>query len=369
MSIALHPPIDFAGIRREAAEIADEAQQIIAEILLSGRVLQGPAVTVFEEQIARFCGRKHAVCVGSGTDALYFAMIASGIGPGDDVLVPDVSFIATAAAVLRTGARPVFVDIGPSCHLDLEQAQLRISPRTRAMLFVNLFGSMTDPERVEAFGRRHGITIIEDAAQSFGACFGARRSGAVGAASVLSFDPMKVLSAPGSGGAVLTDDDALADEVRLLRYHGRSGGRFVRLGFNSQLPSLSAALLSLKLHKAPIWLCRRQQAAEQMADAFRDLPISIPEIEASSTHAWQKFVLLTDRRDELMRHLAGAGVPSMIHYPRPLHREPMFEPASDCQFERACLHAARTMSLPIHGHLDQSEIARIIAAMRQFFSA
>jgi dTDP-4-amino-4,6-dideoxygalactose transaminase len=356
--------IEFAGCRREHLEMAEPLAVRVAEVLATGQMLQGPEVAAFEGQIAEACQRRHAVCVGSGTDALFFALVALGIGPGDEVLTPDVSFIASAAAVLRTGAAPVFVDIDASCNLDLDRAAEVITERTRALLFVQLFGGMGDPVRIEAFAREHGLLVVEDAAQSFGARFAGRACGSV---SILSFDPMKVLSAPGSGGALLTDDGDLARRARRLRYHGKAQDRYLELGYNSQLPSLAAAVLSLKLERQPAWTARRRAIAELYRESFADLPIELPVRDPAVDHVWHKFTLRVAARDDLMGWLKAAGVPTLVHYPRPFHREDLFRSDRQADFPRADHHAAHTLSLPIHAQLSDGELGRVVDAVAGFF--
>ena len=359
--------IEFAGCRREYLEMADPVGACMAAVLAGGNVLQGPQIPAFEAELALMCERRYAVCVGSGTDALYFALVALGIGPGDEVLAPDLSFIATASAILRTGARPVFVDVDASCNLDLDQAAASVTGKTRAIIYVQLFGGMGDPEALETFGKAHGIAVIEDGAQSFGARFEGRPCGAVGEASVLSFDPMKVLSAPGSGGAVLTDDFETARRVRRLRYHGREENQYLELGFNSQMPSTTAAVLSLKLARHQQWTERRAAVASRFLSTFAGLPMDFPTWPTCVDHVWHKFVLRCDERDALGAWLSARGVPTLVHYPRPFHWEPLFGVQDDERCPVAIAHSARTLSLPIHAHLTSDEVDHIVTSVAAFF--
>lgn len=359
--------IEFSGCRREHLEIAREAGARIEAVLSSGKVLQGPEVATFEGEIAQACGRAHAVCVGSGTDALYFALVSLGLGAGDEVLIPDLSFIATASAVLRIGAKPVPVDVDRACNLDLATAAARVTERTRAIVHVQLFGGMGDPAALDGFAAAHGLKVVEDAAQAFGAAYGTRLCGNVGDASALSFDPMKVLSAPGSGGAVLTDSPEVAQRARRLRYHGRESGDYVELGFNSQMPSLTAAVLSLKLKHLPRWTERRRAIAAHYRQCFAGLPVSFPEWDGAVEHVWHKFVLRCANRDGLAAALRKRGVPTMIHYPRPFHREPLIGVRPDEDYPAATAHAVTTLSLPIHSHLTDGEVEHIAEAVRAFF--
>jgi dTDP-4-amino-4,6-dideoxygalactose transaminase len=348
-------------------ELSDALTARVANVIRSGQMLQGPDVAAFEQSLSRRCDRQHAVCVGSGTDALYFALIALGIGVGDEVLAPDVSFVATAAAIRRAGATPVLVDIDEICNLDIAKAADKITSRTRAMVYVQLFGGMGDTARLEAFAAQFGLAIVEDAAQSFGARLG-RPAGGVGQVSALSFDPMKVLSAPGSGGAVLTDDVEIAARIRRLRYHGRQDGLYLEVGFNSQMSSLVAATLALKLEHHDCWTTRRQQIAGRFLDAFGDLPLWFPTWSDNLRHVWHKFTMRYEKRDDLAAWLRAEGVPTMVHYPRPFHREPFLDClADDALFPTASRHAATTLSLPIHAHLEDGEVEQIVDAVRGYF--
>jgi dTDP-4-amino-4,6-dideoxygalactose transaminase len=338
----------------------------MVEVALTGSdaLLSGTLVGALEDRIARLCGRRRAIGVGSGTDALYFALAALDVKPGDEVLAPDVSFIATAGAIARTGARPVFVDIDATGGLDLEKAARRVSERTRAMVYAHLFGSMGDPAKVEAFAAVHGLHLIEDAAQAFGARYAGRPAGSMGVISALSFDPMKVVSAPTTAGAVLTDDDALAARVRRLRYHGREQGACVEVGYNSQLSTIAAAVLAAKLDHHPAWTERRRDIARAYDAGLRSLPLALPQPDPAVEHVWHKFHLRTPRRDELAGRLAEMGVPTKVHYPRALHQEPLFSHENqDEDFPLACAYARETLSLPIHAHLSDAEVDRVIRSV------
>jgi len=361
--------IDFVGCGHEHLELKEALAHEVSEVLSSGQMILGPVVEAFEEQLARACGRRHAVTVGSGTDALYFALRALGVGPGDEVLTPDVSFIASASAILRTGARPVFVDVDEHCHLDLTLAADLVTPRTRALMYVQLFGAMGDPEAVEAFAAQHALAVVEDGAQGFGARFGQRPCGSLGDISALSFSPMKVLSAPGNGGAVLTDSDASAAAIRRLRYHGREAGRFVELGCSSLLPSIAAAVLSLKLANQERWTARRDEIARRYIARLEGFLVELPRPDPQVRHVWHKFTVALAGRDALGASLRSAGVPTMVHYPLPLHREPIFGPWEDAAFPRACAHAARTLSLPLHAHLSEDQIEHILAQATKHLSS
>ncbi|MDZ4371005.1 MAG: DegT/DnrJ/EryC1/StrS family aminotransferase [Phenylobacterium sp.] len=362
-------PVEFFGCGQEHLELQAEILDAASRVLTGGKVLQGPDVAQFESSIAEQCGRRHAVAVGSGTDALFFALVAADVGVGDEVLVPDFSFLASASAILRLGARPVFVDVGPDCTLDLDRAAASVTARTRALVHVQLFGGMAAPAAVEQFAADHDLILVEDFAQSFGAGLGGRRAGSMGLAGAVSFDPTKVLGAPGSGGAVVTDDDAVCARVRRLRYHGKEGGAFVELGYNSQMPSLTAAILSLKLARFESWRARRTQTAQHYLKAFEPLPLGRPLWPDDVRHVWHKFVVQTPHRDALAAYLAGQGVATAIHYATPFHREPLFGPSGDDEdFPESSRLSRQSLSLPIHSHLRADEVERVAAAVTAFFS-
>ncbi len=361
--------IDFFGCVGDYAELSAAMLDRTAAVLASGQVLGGPDVARFEARVATLAGRKHAVAVGSGTDALFFALLGAGIEPGDEVLVPAISFVASASAILRARARPVFVDIGSDVAIDLDRAAQLITPATRALVHVHLFGAMSDPERAERFAARYRIALVEDYAQSFGASYSGRPAGSLGIASATSFDPTKVVGAPGSGGALVTNDPAIAARARRLRLHGQSENGFVELGFNSQLSSVGAAILNLKLERHAEWTQRRAAIATRYISGLADLPIALPPVDAQVLHVWHKFIVLTEQRDALAMALEAQGIPFRVHYDRPLPKEELFDVAQkDADFPNALDYCRRTLSLPIHTHLSDDEVDRVIAAVRAFFA-
>jgi dTDP-4-amino-4,6-dideoxygalactose transaminase len=353
--------IPFFAAAREFAAHGRELLELVTHVLDGGQTLQGDHVRDFEQALARHVGRAHAVAVGSGTDALFFALRALGIGAGDDVLVPALSFIASASCIVRAGARPVFVDTDERHLLDLDRARTAITARTRALIAVDLFGQTPDRLQVEELAAEHRLVVIEDAAQALGAA----HAGATGAISCLSFDPTKPLAAPGSGGALLTDDPRLAARVRRLRWHGRDDdGRYGELGYNSQLPEISAAVLRHKLALEPGWRAARQAIAARYTAALATTPdIQAPVYEDSAAHAFSKYVIRSRERDALCERLARAGVPTRIHYARPLHREPLFADFGAAACPNAERAAREVLSLPIHPFLHAHELDRIVAAL------
>lgn len=359
-------PIPFFATAREHAAHRDEVLAAIDAALAGGRSLQGPPVAELEAELARRAGRAHAVGLGSGTDALAFALLAAGVGPGDEVIVPALSFIATASCVLRAGATPVFADVDEAGLLDLASAAALVTGRTRACIAVQLFGQMADPAALEAFAARHDLALVEDAAQALGAERDGRRAGGVGLASCLSFDPTKTVAAPGSGGALLCDDAALAERVRRLRWHGRdASGAFAELGFNSQLPSAAAAVLRVKLEHDAAWTGHRAAIAGRYDAALEGVAGTAPLPRVGGRHVFHKYVVRTapERRDPLRERLDAAGIPTLVHYARVLPDQPVFAalPATEVPVARAL--AGSVVSLPIHPFLRSDEVDRVVEAL------
>ena len=364
-------PIPFFGAQREWAAHAEQLRGPIEAALASGRWLEGDPVAAFERELAARCGRAHAVSVGSGTDALFFALRALGLGQGDEVLVPDFSFVATATAVVRAGARPVWTDVDEDGLLDLGDAAARVGPRTAAVIAVSLFGRPLDTAAAEAFADRHGLALLEDAAQALGASACGRPAGAVGVAASVSFDPTKPVAAPGSGGAVLTDDDALARACLRLRCHGREGGGpSAVLGYNSRLATISAAALLVKLSLEPSWRASRTRVADAYEAAVECVEgLTPPGRSAGCEHAYSKYVVRVDGgpkvRTALATALQRAGVTTQVHYRLPLHAHPVFAdrpPAGGAPPQAAAL-TQRVLSLPIHPFLRADEVQRVTCAL------
>jgi UDP-2-acetamido-2-deoxy-ribo-hexuluronate aminotransferase len=359
--------IPFFGRRRELAADGEATRRIAWEVLGSGQALQGPQVAAFEAALAAATGRAEAIAVGSGTDALFLALRALGIGAGDEVIVPALSFIASASCVVRAGARPVFVDVDDHYLLDLELAAAAITERTRAIVAVSLFGQLIEPEGLEGLAAEHGLAVIDDAAQSLGTRVGGVRSGAIGRVSCCSFDPTKPIAAPGSGGAVLCDEVDLADRVRSLRWHGRDrSGRSVELGYNSQLPELSAALLVRSLGRADAATARRREIADRYDAAIGGLGgVQGPRRLGHGGHGFSKYVVrvAAESRDRIRAELGRGGVPTRVHYPLALNREPCFAACEPAAAPRAERLTGEVISLPIHAQLTDAEVARVGSAI------
>lgn len=365
--------IPFFGVAREYAACGAEMLPLVERTLASGGLLQSADVAALEGELARYCGRTHAVAVGSCTDALFFTLVGAGVEPGDEVLVPDFSFVASASCILRAGATPVFCDVDEWGNMDLAKAANLVTPRTKAIIYVHLYGRMGDPAGVEAFADERELVLIEDAAQAIGATCGDRRAGSLGLAGCTSFDPTKPLSCLGSGGAVVTDDDSLAADIRALRYHGRDvSRRFARLGYNSQMPSASAALLRYKLAQDPAWGDRRRAIAARYNAALEPLGLKVPWEAPGTRHIYHKYVVQTNQRDALAAHLKAAGVEVMVHYAEPLHAHPLFAgslPKGGVKSPVAKGLAASVLSLPMHPWLTDAEVDVVTQSVASFFGA
>lgn len=364
--------VPFLELAPAHDEIAAELAEAAARVMAGGWYVLGPEVAAFEERFAGFAGARHCVGVGSGLDALHLSLLAMGIGPGDEVLVPSNTYVATWLAVSRAGATPVPVEPDPATgNVDPDRLEAVRTPRTRAVLPVHLYGLPADLPAVRAFADRHGLALLADAAQAHGARLEGRPVGAW-ATSAWSFYPTKNLGALGDGGAVTTDDDVLAERLRSLRNYG-SRRKYVHdeRGLNSRLDELQAALLSVKLARLDEWNARRARLATRYLDGLAGTTVRLPVVPAGAVHAWHVFAVHTARRDALAAHLAGEGVGTLMHYPVPPHRSGAYadmalDPGSLPVAERL---AAETLSLPLGPHLGDDDADRVIAAVRGFDDA
>jgi dTDP-4-amino-4,6-dideoxygalactose transaminase len=365
--------IPLVDLHAQYAEIRDEVLAAIDGVLDGMRLTLGPNVVAFEQEFAAYCGSADCVGVGSGTDALLLALQALGIGAGDEVIVPAHTIIATAEAVSLVGARPIIVDVEPGSRcLDPDLVERAISPRTRAMIAVHMHGQMADLDRLADLGARHRIPLIEDAAQAHGAELRGRRAGSVGALGCFSFYCSKNLGAYGEAGAITTSDPELAAKLRLLRNHG-DGGHYehVRLGTNSRLDELQAAILRIKLRRLDAWNALRRRHAAVLAGLLEDAGLELPGEADGRRHIYHHFAVLAPDRLSLQRDLAAAGVMTGIHYPRPLHLQPPYralgyQPGDHPVAERI---ATNVLSLPMYPELQDEQLARIATAARSALTA
>ena len=368
-------------LRAQYDSIAPEIRAAIDAVLARQQFVLGPECEALEAEIAQVCGTRHGIGVASGTDALELALHACGVNAGDEVIVPAFTFIATGSAVSALGARPVFADIEPATYnLDPDQLEILITPRTRAIVAVHLFGLAANMEPILAIAAKHGIPVIEDNAQSLGATYQGKKTGSMGRAGCLSFYPSKNLGAYGDAGMIVTDDDKLATRLRSLRNHGQTG-RYVSTerGWNSRLDELQAAILRVKLRHLQEWTAACQGHARRYDDLLRDLPgITLPRVPAGREHVYYLYTLQiagrakgndpggATRSDVVQQRLAERGVSSVVYYPVPLHLQPLYaslggKPGDLRVSERA---SREVLSIPLYPQMTNEQVERVAQAVR-----
>ncbi|HEV2099933.1 MAG TPA: DegT/DnrJ/EryC1/StrS family aminotransferase [Stellaceae bacterium] len=364
------PQVPFADLGWQWRQIEAEALPDLGRLFAASAFCLGPWVERFETEIAAYLGVGQAIGVNSGTSALHLALIAAGIGPGDRVLVPANTFVATAWAVLYVGAAPVLCDVEPgSWNIDPTDAERRCGPAVRAILPVHLYGQPADMAAINALAGRHGLAVIEDAAQAIGAAYGGRRVGGFGRLGCFSFYPAKNLGAAGEAGLVTTDDAALAKRVRALRDHAQIE-RYVHseLGFNYRMDGIQGLVLSHKLLRLEEWTAQRRAVAQRYLDELSDTPLELPRV-VNGDHVWHLFVVHTPKRDRLRRHLHERGIHTGLHYPVPLHRQSCFSHLEIDQSSFPCAdrNARECLSLPIFAGMTPAQTDRVIAEIHGFF--
>ena len=364
--------IPFMRLDRQFEQHKDTIMGLCEQVFSHGQVLQGPEVAALEEQLCAVMGTKHAVAVGSGTDALYFALVSAGIGPGDRVAVPAMTFVATASPVIRAGAIPVFVDAGDDYQPDVAKTiELVESGSVNAVVTAHLYGQLFEIAPLAKACKANGVSLIEDAAQALGATINGSAPGARSVAASLSFDPMKIAGAFGSGGAIVTNDADIANRTRRLRYHGRDESRvYQELGYNSQLASVQAAIIGFKLDHMDEWTDRRQQIARRYTAVLDEISSAIPPRELpGSHHVFHKYGLTAgNKRNRLRKHLSDAGIKTMVHYSPPLHTEPIFSGyiGPEDRLPEAERLSKEALSLPIYPELADSEVDYVCEQLTTF---
>jgi dTDP-4-amino-4,6-dideoxygalactose transaminase len=318
--------IPYVNLGAQFAEEKAELMPRIEAVLAGGMHVGGPEVEAFELEIAEYVGTRHAVALGSGTDALIFGMIAAGIGPGDEVITPPNSFVASTAAIVRTGATPVFADVRGDGLIDPDAVAAAVTPRTAAIMPVHLWGGICDMEALWALAERHDLAIIEDAAQAMGTRYRNRRAGSLGTVGCFSAHPLKIFNALGDAGFITTDSAEIASRVRLLRNHGLVDRDTVcEFGYVSRLDALQAVVLRYRLGRLDEMIERRRSNVVLYRDLLKGVPIRLPEQKPYEFHTFVNLVSQCDRRDELQKHLADKGVQTVVHYNTPIHLQPAAE--------------------------------------------
>jgi UDP-2-acetamido-2-deoxy-ribo-hexuluronate aminotransferase len=379
--------IPFIDLKAQYAVVKDDVQRRIDSVLDSGRFIMGPEITELEKELSAFTGAKHTVACSSGTDALLMPLMAMGIGPGDAVFVPPFTFVATVEAVALLGATPVFVDIKPDTfNIDPDKLELAIqatlkgdasiyplpaqdgSLTPKAIIPVDLFGLPADYDRVMPIAERHGLFVLEDAAQGLGGKYKGRMSGSLAHAGATSFFPAKPLGCYGDGGAVFTDDDAMLEKLLSIRVHGQGTDKYdnIRLGLNARMDTLQAAILLSKLAIFPGELQRRQQVADAYNSRLSQVNgIVCPQTPANMSNAWAQYTIRTNNRDRVCDCLRQDSVPTAVYYPIPLHQQQAY---SNLGYQSGDMPvsedmATQVMSLPMHPYLTEETIDTICSAV------
>jgi dTDP-4-amino-4,6-dideoxygalactose transaminase len=363
------PPIPVLDLLAQYAGLRDEVLQALREVADSTTYILGPRVAEFEEAFAAYTGARHCVGVNSGTSALHLALIAADVGPGDEVITVPMTFIATCWAISYTGATPVFVDVDPATYtMDVEQVERRITSKTKALLPVHLYGQPADLGPLLEIGRRHGIPVIEDAAQAHGARYRGQGAGTFGLCGCFSFYPGKNLGAYGEGGAVVTDDDRVAARLRVLRDHAQSKRyHHDEIGFNYRMDAFQGAVLSIKLRRLEEWIKARCKLAARYRERLADLPLQLPAEAPDRRHVWHLFVALHPERDRIRRELEARGIHSGLHYPVPVHLQKAYRllghrPGDFLVSERV---ARECLTLPLFPEMTIAQQDRVVEALRE----
>ncbi len=378
MSVAVQN-IQMVDLKGQYQKIKSEINVAVLDCIENAQFIQGPQVKTFQQDLEEYLGVRHVIPCANGTDALQIAFMALGLQPGDEVIVPSFTYVATAEVIALLHLKPVMVDVHPDTfNITAELVEAAITPKTKAIVPVHLFGQSADMESIMQVTEKHGLFVVEDNAQAIGADYffktgKTQKAGTIGHIGTTSFFPSKNLGCYGDGGALMTNDDALAAQIRMIANHGQRKKYYHEVvGVNSRLDSLQAAILSVKLQYLDAYAAARQSAAAYYDEAFKEIEdIQIPVRQHNSTHVFHQYSLLIKegRRDELQQYLAERGIPSMIYYPVPLYRQNAFKQYVPEGFqlpvtERLC---GEVISLPIHTEMDEELLKYISGSIKSFF--
>lgn len=359
--------VPLADLAAQYRTIQTDIDRAVRAVLEGGHYVMGPNVGAFEREVAAYVGVDHAIAVASGTDALILALRAAGVGPGDEVIVPDYTFLATASAVLHTGATPVLVDVDPDTYgIDLRAVARAITKKTRAIVPVHLFGQPVDMDALMELAAAHNLTVVEDNAQAFGADDRGRKTGGIGHVGCLSFFPSKNLGACGDGGMVVTGNRGIADRMRILRTHGwRRKYEPEILGYNSRLDELQAAILRVKLTHLDGWNAERRRRAGVYAAAFAGTGVGTPVERPWSTHVYHLYVVRVPHRASLERTLAERKIGHAVYYPLPLHRTALFKASSPDTFPVSDRLSQELLAIPLYPEMSDEQQSAVVSAVRE----
>ncbi len=362
--------MQFTDLKAQYAALKSSIDARMQRVLDHGQYIMGPEVAELESALAARTGAAHCVTVASGTEALLIALMAMGIQPGDEVITTPFTFAATAETIVLLGAKPVYVDIEPDTgNIDAGLIEAAVTARTRAIMPVGLYGQVADMDAINALAQRHGLLVIEDAAQSFGATLHGRQSCQLSTIGCTSFFPSKPLGCYGDGGALFTSDAALAQAAREIRVHGQSGRyHHTRVGVGGRMDTLQCAVLLAKLERFDWELERRRQLAERYDGLIRDsgAPVGLPVVRAGRVSAWAQYTLRVEQRAAVQQSLQAQGIPTAVHYPKPLHHQPAY--AQGCHADshpHSIAASQQVLSLPLSADLTEADQDRVVAALAQ----
>jgi dTDP-4-amino-4,6-dideoxygalactose transaminase len=361
--------IPLLDLKAQYATIQPELEAAALSVLRSGRYVLGEEVAALEAEFAAYCGTRHAIAVNTGTSALHLALLAAGVGPGDEVITSPFTFVATAAAIRYIGARPVFVDIDPvSFNLDAERIEAAITTRTKAIVPVHLYGQMADMDAILLLAAKHGLVVIEDACQAHGAAFDGQPAGSLGLSGCFSFYPGKNLGAAGEGGMIVTSNDEQAHQMRMLRDWGQDRRyHHVVEGYNYRMDAIQGAILRVKLRNLEAWTEARRTRARLYAQLLADAPVQVPLELRGRRHVWHVFAVRTPQREQLRALLQREGVETGMHYPIPVHLQPAYADLGHQKgdFPEAEAAADSVLSLPLYPELALRDVEIISEIVRQ----
>ena len=356
--------LNFIDLAAQQARIKSQIDANIQTVLAHGHYILGPEVAELEAELAAYCGAKYCISCANGTDALQIALMALGVGHGDEVITPGFTYIATAETVALLGAKPIYVDIDEQTYnIDPAKIEAAITDKTKAIIPVSLYGQCADFDAVNAIAAKHKLPVIEDAAQSFGAIYKGTKSGNLSTIACTSFFPSKPLGCYGDGGAIFTNDEQLATVIRQIARHGQDRRyHHIRVGVNSRLDTLQAAILLPKLAILEEEMQLRQQVAQMYATALQAAGLAAPFIELHNRSAYAQFTIRIQNRSAVQTALKEAGIPTAVHYPIPLNKQPAV--ASDVSLPVGDLVAEEVLSLPMHPYMTQEQVQQVVAALK-----
>ncbi|MEJ2708118.1 MAG: DegT/DnrJ/EryC1/StrS family aminotransferase [Anaerolineales bacterium] len=363
--------IPAEDLKRQYQQIHAEIDAAIKQVLPTGKYTLGPVLEAFEREFAEYCGVKHCIGISNGTEALHLALAAMGVGPGDEVITQANTYVATAFAINYVGAKPVFVDIEPAyANMDASKLEEKITPRTKAIIPVHIYGHPVDMDPIMKLAGRYGLKVLEDASHAHGARYKGKTTGALGHAAAFSFYPSKVLGAYGDAGCIVTDDDDLNHKLRILRYMGQEEKHtHLVIGFQQRLDPLQAAVLSVRLKHLDGWIERRREIAGRYNQLLADLPLELPNQADWAEHVYYMYTIRTAQRDALSEYLQGCGIGTQKIYATPVPMQPCYRylEYQEADIPISSKYARQLLCLPMFPELRDDEIERVSQAIHQFF--